>query len=204
MATRAASPCMTLHLPEISYVAVPKTATIAIENAFAPFASGYSPHVHQAVDVVKAAGGNACLGVIRNPRDWIKSYYLYLKHSPYFHSADSAWGIASKSFEQFVGRFCDGQWLWPEPLRFQSNYLCANGVHTDYLYRYENISDAIDHLSAACGQRPRVERHNVSPKSDVTMSDEMASRFEQYSAVDFELYENCRTHSAKQSEVIEC
>lgn len=181
---------MTLYLRNISFVAVPKTGTIAIEKAFSPYARGYVQHTHDPVDVVKREGGQDCLGVIRNPHDWIASYYLYLKHSPYFYSAKSVWGIGEKSFEQFVGRFCEGQHLWPERLRLQSMYLFCNGVSTDFIYRYDDLPHAVAHISAACGERPTVGRHNVSHKEDVKLSKKMASLFEAAAAKDFELYES--------------
>ena len=181
---------MTLYLRNISFVAVPKTATIAVEKAFSPYARGYVPHTHEPVDVVKREGGQDCLGVIRNPHDWIASYYLYLKHSPYFHSAKSVWGIGGKSFEQFVGRFCDGQHLWPEPLRLQSMYLVCNRAKTEFIYRYDQLSDAVSHMSAACGERPTIGRHNVSQKEDVKLSRKMASLFEAAASEDFDLYES--------------
>jgi len=182
---------MTLHLENISFVAVPKTATIAIEKAFSPYARSYTPHTHEPVDVVKRDGGQDCLGLIRNPHDWIKSYYLYLKHSPYFYSASSAWGIGKKTFEEFVGRFCDGHHLWPEPLRLQSMYLLRNGVSTDFIYRFENLLNAVAHIGAACGQMPKMSRHNVSPECDVILSKKMAYLFEDAASEDFDLYEGC-------------
>jgi hypothetical protein len=181
---------MTLHLRNISFVAVPKTATIAVEKAFSPYARDYVQHRHDPVDIVKRGGEQDCLGIIRNPHDWILSYYLYLKHSPYFYSLKSIWGIGGKSFEQFVGRFCDGQHLWPEPLRLQSMYLLSSVAKTDFIYRYEHLSDAVSHISAACGERPTVGRCNVSQKEDVKLSKKMAFLFEAAASKDFELYES--------------
>ena len=188
---------MTLHLKSISFVSVPKTATIAIEKAFSPYARGYVPHTHDPVDVVKREGGQDCLGVIRNPYDWIASYYLYLKHSPYFYSAKYVWGIGEKSFEQFVGKFCGGQHLWPEPLCLQSMYLFCNGVSTDFIYRYDDLPHAVAHISAACAEIPTVGRNNVSHKEDVILSKKMAYLFEDAASEDFDLYESATKGTMK-------
>jgi hypothetical protein len=180
---------MTLLLPNISFVATPKTATISIETAFSPYARDYAPHVHEPVNVVRSKSNKPALGVIRNPHDWIKSYYLYLKHSKYFLSVNSPWGIGKRSLDSFVGKFCDGQHLWPEPLRLQSDYLETESDSVEHLYRYESLNLAIAQLNESCGTKVVVDRHNVSPKSDLVLSHKMKTLFEESASKDFELYE---------------
>lgn len=181
---------MTLYLPGLSFVAVPKTATISIERAFSPFAFDFKPHQHHAVDEVKSRSPNPCLAVIRHPLRWMESYYKYLRFSPYFAHSGSIWGLHSKSFEQFVWAYIRGQHMWPEPLRDQSSYVSRNGKAVEHLYRYENLSSATDHLCEACRKRVPLERHNVSRDVPLELSPEAKSAFEQAAKVDYDLYES--------------
>jgi hypothetical protein len=181
---------VTLYLPNLSFVAVPKTATIAIERAFSPYATNYIPHNHDPVDVVKSHSNNPCVAVVRHPLRWIESYYKYLRFSPYFARTDSIWGIRSKSFEQFVWAYVKGQHMWPEPLRDQSSYVCRNGRSVEYLYRYDNLSSVVDHLSLACGAKINLEKHNVSPDVPLDISKEALAAFETIAKNDYDLYES--------------
>lgn len=180
---------MTLYLPGLSFVAVPKTATISIERAFSPFAFNFKPHQHHAVDEVKANSSNPCLAVIRHPLLWMESYYKYLRFSPYFARSDSIWGLRSKSFEQFVWAYIRGQHMWPEPLRDQSSYVSRNGSVVEHLYRYENLSAAVDQLCDACGARVTLGQYNVSRDAPLELSAEAMSAFEQAAKRDYDLYE---------------
>jgi hypothetical protein len=180
---------MTLYLPNLSFVAVPKTATIAIEQAFSPHATNFKPHQHDPVDAVRERSPSPCLAVVRHPLRWIESYYKYLRFSPYFARTDSIWGLHSKSFEQFVWAYVRGQHMWPEPLRDQSSYVSRNGATVEHLYRYEDLSNAVDHLCEACGARVGLERHNVSRDVPLDLSVKAVSAFEQSAKRDYDLYE---------------
>lgn len=184
---------MTLYLPNLSFVAVPKTATIAIEKAFSSYATNYAPHQHDPVDVVKGQSNKPCVATIRHPFLWIESYYKYLRFSPYFARVDSIWGLRSKSFEQFVWAYTKGQHMWPEPLGNQSSYVCRNGERVEHLYRYDNLAAVVDHLSSACGVKVTLEKHNVSREDSLTLSKEALAAFELFAKNDYDLYESLET-----------
>lgn len=184
---------MTLYLPNLSFVAVPKTATISIERAFSPYATNYKPHQHDSVDIVKERSSNPCVAVIRHPLRWMESYYKYLRFSPYFARTDSIWGLRSKTFEQFVLAYVRGQHMWPEPMRDQTSYVSRNGKSVEHLYRYENLHEAVDQLSSACGTRVELERHNVSRDAQLDLSREALTAFEQVTQRDYDLYESLAT-----------
>lgn len=181
---------MTLHLPNLSFVAVPKTATVSIERAFSPYATNFTAHQHGSVDVVKSAASNPCVATVREPLCWIESYYKYLRFSPYFARADSIWGLRSKSFEQFVWAYTRGQHMWPEPLGNQSAYVCRNGERVEYLYRYDKLPAVVEHLSSACGVWVTIEKHNVSREGNLTLSREALTAFELFAKNDYDLYES--------------
>lgn len=183
---------MTLHLDGISFVAVPKTATIAIERAFAPFVRDFVPHRHENVSSVKSVSQNPCLCLVRHPLEWMESYYKYLRFSPYFAKVDSVWGLRSKSFEDFVQAFMRGRRMWPEPHRFQHEYVCAEGLLVEHVYRYDQLDVAIDHLSTHCCERPAIGMHNVSPEVALELSSGTRAQFEIYMEKDYDLFENTK------------
>jgi len=181
---------VTLYLPNVSFVAVPKTATVAIERAFSPYATDFQPHQHDPVDVVKHRSPNPCVAVIRHPLRWIESYYKYLRFSPYFARSDSIWGLHSKTFEQFVWAYVKGQHMWPEPMMNQLSYVVRNGSVVEHLYRYDNLSAAVSHLCDVCGKTVAIERHNASRNTVLELSSEAKSAFEQAAENDYDLYES--------------
>lgn len=177
---------MTLYLPEVTYVAVPKNATIATERAFEDHATAVHPHKHDNVAVVKEVSSKPCVASIREPLSWIKSYYLYLRYSPYFY--DSHFGVRS-DFDTFVRKIVRGDILWPEPHRLQSDYL-VKGEHTvESIYRYDDLDKLWKHLSDLCGESITPGRHNVSRRKDVSLSPKVRSLYEDYASADYEIYE---------------
>lgn len=183
---------MTLYLQGVTFVAVPKTGTIAIEKAFAPYASNIAPldaHKHDNVAKVKLVSSNPCLCLVRNPLDWIGSYYRFLRFSPFFARSDCLFGIHSKSFEDFVQAHVRGRRMWPEPHRFQHEYVCSGGLSVEWVYRYDALTDAMDHLSEVCGVAPKIDKHNVSRKLELELSEGTRLQFEKYMEKDYCLYE---------------
>lgn len=183
---------MTLYLPNISFVAVPKTASISIERAFCRFANDFKPHQHDSVDKVKACSNNPCIAVIRHPLRWIESYYKYLRFSPYFAHSGAVWGLHSKSFEQFVWAYVRGQHLWPEPLRHQVSYVSHLDQTVEHLYRFENLADAVNHLCDSVGAKIELQIHNVSRECDLYLSTKARAAYEKVADRDYELYESVR------------
>jgi hypothetical protein len=181
---------MTLYLPTLSFVAVPKTATIAIETTFFPYAINFKPHQHDSVDIVKYYSSNPCIAVIRHPLDWIKSYYKYLRYSPYFARTDSIWGLYSKSFEEFVWAYIKGQHMWPEPLNNQKSYVFYNNKKVEFLYRYDNLSKVVNHLCLSLEIKLDINKHNVSKKIDLELSKKALFAFEIFAKEDYDLYES--------------
>jgi hypothetical protein len=180
---------MTLYLPGLSYVAVPKTATIAVETAFAPFAQGFKPHDHSPVGVVKSRYSNPCVAAIRHPLHWMESYYRYLRYSPYFARTDSIWGLHSKTFEEFVAAYIRGQHMWPEPKMTQWQYVQDDQHRVEHLYRYDNLSALVGRLSEACGAKVKLGRHNVGKSDVLDLSPNLRLQFERHAEADFNLYE---------------
>lgn len=179
---------MTLYLNGLSFVAVPKTATISIERAFAPFARDFVPHRHEDVSIVAATSSNPCLCLVRHPLEWIKSYYKYLRWSPYFARLNARYGLRSKSFEQFVEAYMRGQRMWPEPKLSQHEYVEAGGKRVNYIYRYDDINRAVDHLSSVCGARVELSRYNKSRDIDLHLGREARLRLEKHMQKDYNIY----------------
>lgn len=180
---------MTLILEKVSFVAVPKTGTISIESSFGGFAKDFVPHSHDTVDAVKVMSSNPCIATVRHPLSWIESYYKYLRYSPYFAKSGSIWGIHSKTFEQFILAYVRGQKLWPEPKRFQHEYVIGDKNTVEETYRFDNIDKVVNRLSESCGHSVVLPFHNVSPNVELVLSTETRSLFELFAEKDYALYE---------------
>lgn len=183
---------MTLILPKLNYVAVPKTGTIAIERVLGEYAEGFSPHQHHTLKQVRTMSSSKCVGVIREPLEWIESYYRYLRWSPYFARSDSIWGLRSKSFEQFVQAFVKGRVMWPEPKRFQSDYLTNEDDIVDIIYTYDQLNDVFELLSQDVSNTKPLKVENKGRVSNLEISDDLINEYYNYVSKDVELYEKVK------------
>ena len=178
---------MTLYLNNISYIAVPKNGTISIKQSFKNYAINFELHKHESINQVKNKSDNPCIATIRNPVDWIISYYKYLKYSEWF--INSHWGIKSKSFNEFILAYINGQHLWPEPFRKQSDYINGNS-NVEYLYRYEDIEKVFIHLENSIDKKVERLWENRGIKTDIFFDPKLKNKFMDYMKKDFEIYES--------------
>mgnify|MGYP005991405905 CR=1 FL=1 len=182
---------MTLILPTASFVAVPKTGTISVEEAYGFLADGFRPHLHEPVDVVRKRKKQVCFGVIREPVGWITSYYKYLKYSPYFNNT-STFGLRTKTFDQFVEKYVEGKHQWPEPLFHQASYLDRHGERVDFIYRFEELNRLVSDLSSITGVSVEVAHRNKSPDCDLKLDPALKKMFEDHTKRDYDIYESVK------------
>ena len=175
--------------------AVPKTGTTALEAALAPLAD---------VAVVNPPGLKHCsvaryrrelsgfletggrplelMALMREPTDWLGSWYRYRGRAALAGHARSTRGIG---FDAFVRAH-----LERDPPAFarvgsQATFL-AGGV--DHLFRYETFDAAIHFLSDRLGHEIAVERRNVSPGGALDLSPVTRARLERERAADYDLW----------------
>jgi hypothetical protein len=124
---------------------------------------------------------------MREPRDWLGSWYRYRQRDDITDPAKSTRG---KSFDDFVSAWCDD----PQPdyaaVGSQARFLqpkADKGV--DHLFRYEEIETFVHFLEDRLGCEIILPRLNVSPSAPMDLSPTTEARLRKAAARDFALYE---------------
>lgn len=181
---------MTLYLKNINFVAVPKNGTISIENEFSKYAFDYIEDDHMPVDIVKQKNNKPCICSIRNPIEWIISYYKYMRYSSWFFN--SIW-TTSNSFDEFLISYMkQRRHPWPEPFLTQSDYIIRNRQKVDHIYRYENIENVFQHLEDSLSVKVGRPIKNKTIDIDVTFDPILKKHYMDFVKKDFDLYESIK------------
>ena len=184
---------------------IPKTGTSAFEKSLAPHADmvlGNPPHLkHLPVyrfnrfldpmfDVMGAKDFEK-FALIREPLDWLGSWYKYRSRSEIDGQANSC---KDRSFDEFVLEAMKGK---PEPFgnvgrqaKFLGGGVGPAGV--DHLFQYEQINLAKDFLEDRLGHKFDLKPVNVSPKRAFTLSQNVEKRYRRKMEEDFLMWENAK------------
>ena len=181
-------------------LATPKTGSTAIEAALESLAavSIQRPPVLKHTNVARfhrffgpylqaAAGGPfTVVALMREPRDWLGSWYRYRSRDDIPEAAKSTRG---HSFDAFVRGWCQS----PRPafadVGSQARFLAgADGKGPDRIFRYENIDSFIDFLEDRLDFQILLPQLNVSPKAPMDLSAETEALLHTAAAEDFALY----------------
>jgi hypothetical protein len=181
-------------------LATPKTGSTAIESALDSLAalSIQRPPVLKHTNVARfnrfvgpyleaAAGGPfTVVALMREPRDWLGSWYRYRSRDDIPDAAKSTRGM---SFDAFVQAWC----RTPRPafadVGSQARFLKpADGRGADRVFRYENIGGFIGFLEDRLDFQIILPQLNVSPKGSMELMPETVALLETAAAEDFALY----------------
>ncbi|MEM9320830.1 MAG: gamma-glutamyl kinase [Pseudomonadota bacterium] len=188
---------------KIVLLAVPKTGTTALERALAPRAStailappglkhtSARRYRREVAPWLTRDGAwpHETVAVIREPLDWLGSWYRYRRRSQIDGSDTST---ADIDFESFVAA-----WLQPKPPAFarigsQARFLTGGRgrLLVQHLFRYEEFDHLLSFLADRLGAPVRVPQANVSPKEGLTLSNDLEAHLRKAAARDFELWES--------------
>ena len=186
-------------------LAVPKTGTTAIQRAFRPQASmaildppglkhSSARRYRREIEPWLTRNGewpHETMALIREPVDWLGSWYRYRLRPQIAEEETSTRGI---DFNDFVRA-----WMMPAPPAFarigsQSRFLCGprGRLLVKHLFRYEDYDHALRFLNARLGTELVPERVNVSPKRGLALSEEVLSELQRHAAADFALWDRAR------------
>lgn len=182
-------------------LAVPKTGTTALEAALLAHADTAilnppeKKHLtarrwrNQLAPFFENRGARQIetMAIIREPRDWLGSWYRYRARPEISGSASSTAGM---DFAQFVtGWLSDPE---PEYARVgrQSRFIAnAEGkIIVDHLFRYEDLDQAVDFLQQRLGVTLDLGRRNISPRADLSLPPALEARLQREAAADFDLW----------------
>lgn len=182
------------------YLATPKTGSTAIEAALAPLAGVViqRPPVLKHTNVrsywqnfapfiEKAAGeGFTVVAMMRDPMDWLGSWYRYRQRDGMPRPENSTKGL---SFDEFV----DAYLLKKRPpyadVGRQGAFLAPDGARgADRIFRYENIDGFVDFLEDRLDCEIMLPRLNVSPPGSTVLAAGTEARLRAAMAEDFALH----------------
>lgn len=182
-------------------LAVPKTGTTAFEEALLPHADAAiinppdKKHItarrwHSDLAPYFENRGRRKLktmAVIREPRDWLGSWYRY-------HKRPEALGGPASTADLSFAEFVEG-WLTDSPPEFarigrQSSFVSSDDgrVIVDHLFRYEDMARVVQFLEKKIGVRLDVPRRNISPQAELSLPPALEERLRAEAQADFALW----------------
>lgn len=184
------------------YLATPKTGTTAIEAALEPLASvviqrppelKHTPvqryWKHLAPFLAQAADEDfMVVAVMREPIDWLGSWYRYRQRPSGVAPGKSTAGI---DFDAFVEAYLSD----PQPefanVGVQSQFLVPErGPGADRLFRYDDMGSFVHFLEDRLDCEITLPRLNVSPPGSTELSPAVEARLRRELARDFALYDS--------------
>lgn len=185
----------------LTFLATPKTGSTAIEAAL----ESLSAVVVQRPPVLKhttvrryhrflgpyfeIASGHAfaVTALMREPRDWLGSWYRYRQREEITDPRKSTIG---KSFDDFVQAYCSDNPEEFAAVGSQAAFLKPrNGLGVDHLFRYEEIESFLSFLEDRLGCEVILPRLNVSPPGSLTLSPGTEDKLARFAAEDFAIYD---------------
>lgn len=187
----------------LALLAVPKTGTTAIEHALAPFASMaiLDPPVLKHLPIyrydrflkpffLKAADKELeTTAVIRNPIDWLGSWYKYRARPQLDGKPNSTAGI---SFDEFVSEAIKGESAPYAHVGSQLKFLTNrdDSVGATHMFRYENMGRYTDFLESRLNRKIELVKVNVSPSRPLDLSARTEEKLRRKWAAEFELWDS--------------
>jgi len=186
---------------KLVFLSVPKTGTTAWQAALAEHASmvisdppelkhapifRYNRFFRPALE--KFIGGDLhVIAVMREPLDWLGSWYRYRQRSFLSGKASSTEGLG---FDDFVRDYLQGNQPRHANVGSQSKFLepQRNGTAATHIFRYEDQPALTDYLEARLGFSIQTRRLNASPREPLTLSRETEATLRRKYAPDFRLY----------------
>lgn len=182
--------------------AVPKTGTTALHAALAPRAGivlrdppglKHAPvrRYRRFIAPLLAAAGSEefeTVAVVRHPTDWLGSWFRYRQRPALDGQRNSTAGM---SFDAFADGWCQAEPPPPSQVGSQATFVGFRdgAAAVDHLFRYEEQDDFLRFLEGRLGALPKLERRNVSPAMDLSLSDPVAARVREVRAADFATWE---------------
>ena len=185
------------------FLSVPKTGTTAFQTALAPRADivisdppelKHAP-VYRYNRFFRPMFEKVCnaemdlLAVMREPVDWLGSWYRY-RRRPFMEGRANA--THAISFDTFVEGYVQGDRPGYADVGSQAKFLESrpNGVAVKYLFRYDDQDRLVAFLEERLGCRITLARENVSPAMPLDLAPELKAKLRRKCAAEFDLYDS--------------
>lgn len=186
--------------------ATPKTASTALEQALAPFADivlqgdpaikhctfqRYCWRFEKFLGIYTKVAPET-VALIREPEDWLGSWYRFRHGSWLDGTPRSTRGI---TFETFIESYLTDTPAPYAAVGSQAAFLThpPQSRQVQTLWRYEGLAAFQDWLQAELGVTLDVPQANVSPQIEMSLSDSLRARLSKKLARDYALYEGARS-----------
>jgi len=128
------------------------------------------------------------VAVMREPIDWLGSWYRYRRRDALSGHPNSTMGL---SFDGFVSAYCQGQPPAFARVGSQAKFLepQRNGTCVTHLFRYEDQEGLRAFLGHRLGIRIDPPERNRSPSLALDLSERTEQRLRRKCAADFALYD---------------
>lgn len=193
---------MVFFKERLVFLAVPKTGTSAFEAAFADKASmilrdppgmkhtnarGFDRKFRPLFER-KSEEKLETLAVIREPVDWLGSWFRYRQRPALKGHRNSTSGL---DFAEFIQAYLEPDQPDFARLGSQARFLCDdNGnVLVDHLFAYEALGKLKSFLELRLGSIPALQRVNVSPPADLDLPDKLRDRLREHFRRDIEIHQ---------------
>ncbi|WP_424986540.1 hypothetical protein [Microbulbifer sp. S227A] len=193
---------LVFHKERLAFLAVPKTGTTAYHAALSRRADMVVSHPsglkHASVyrysrffkPMFNKVGGAEMelLAVMREPIDWLGSWYRYRQRDDLRDTERSTHGM---SFDAFLNAYMQGERPAFADVGSQASFLKTHpsGTAITHLYRYEDLPRLNRFLEARLGVEIQLKRKNVSPEMDLHLSPEVERKFRRKHSEEFRLYD---------------
>lgn len=180
--TKAGSTSLEAALESLAHVAIQRPPELKHLRA-----SRYERHI--APLLARLSGERfTTLALMREPIDWLGSWYRYRTRDEIREAERSTAGID-------FAEFCEA-YLSPNPPAFaqvgsQARFLSGpdGAVLVDRVFRYEALDGLLHFLEDRLGCELTLPRMNVSPKAPTDLPDALRARLRERFAADYAIYE---------------
>ncbi|WP_317054672.1 gamma-glutamyl kinase [Roseovarius rhodophyticola] len=187
---------------KLVFLSVPKTGTTAYQDALAARASlvvrdppelkhapvfRYNRFFRPSLEKFCGEGFDV-LAVMREPIDWLGSWYRYRRRPGHEGTRTSTHEL---SFDEFVLAYLKGNRPPCANVGSQAKFLepQKNGTAVTHLFRYEDQQGLTDFLKNRLKTDVFTRRLNQSPKLELLLSAEVETELRRKCAVEFALYD---------------
>ena len=185
----------------LAFLAIPKTGTTSIEKTLGRHCEirfGRSPRTkHMTLRVFErymmpylrsiGAGDTETVCVVREPVDWLGSWYRFRSRQGFSRGPKSTRGV---SFAEFI----EAHLASPSPafasIGRQSGFVAGQSGKpaVTHMFRYDNLPGLVAFLGERFDKEFTLPKANVSPPADMQLPPTLRTRLETERAEDFALY----------------